>query len=502
MQRNRLAQIAAIGFLFALFIALRITKISDSCLWFDEMFSVHAASQPWGSILSFISVDLIHPPFFYLLLKLWITVGGDGALWLRILPMLLSMFAAVPLILLLRELKQSVNVIALVVCLYAVSGSILKYSLEVRMYSLMLCLSLTSIWVFIRFVRSGNARFALFAVNILLIYTHYFGWFIIASQVVAIALFERRRIRSMLAIAGTALMMFMPWAIAVWSAAATGSGLSQNIGWMSRPGVREITVFVLNLFEPIYFQMGSDEPVSKLLITIPLILAFSFVVILVLVNWNRRNVEDRRWIGIISVFVAIPLLGAFLVSWALPYSVWGTRHLIIVFVPFYLLVGILVSNLPGRVIKVWFLGIGALLLAGAGAVHLVRVEPKYTWCEVGPLSAERAGSVPIYAVEDLIAYHVWFEHRKQPAPASVTVLVGIDGIAEDKAYFLPRGFYDIRRVNIAEIQDQRLMLVHRAKTLKETEPPLRNLIVRGYRVVDRQITNASGEDIGTFLLER
>ena len=62
----------------AAYVVLRLWHLTDGCLWFDEIFSVHAAEQTWSGMWSFVAQDLIHPPLFYALLKLWIGVGGEG----------------------------------------------------------------------------------------------------------------------------------------------------------------------------------------------------------------------------------------------------------------------------------------------------------------------------------------------------------------------------------------------------------------------------------------
>ena len=52
-----------------LYAVLRLWHLTDSCLWFDEIFSVHAARHDWLGMIGFVAADLIHPPLFYLLLK-------------------------------------------------------------------------------------------------------------------------------------------------------------------------------------------------------------------------------------------------------------------------------------------------------------------------------------------------------------------------------------------------------------------------------------------------
>ena len=117
----------------ALFIAARIWRLTDSCLWFDEVFGIHAARYDWKQMLQFVAADLIHPPLFYALLKFWIAIGGESLLWLRLLSVLLSVAAIIPIVLLCRALKLNSWQTSLALALLAVNGYLIKYAQEVRM---------------------------------------------------------------------------------------------------------------------------------------------------------------------------------------------------------------------------------------------------------------------------------------------------------------------------------------------------------------------------------
>ncbi|MFT3744590.1 MAG: glycosyltransferase family 39 protein [Pyrinomonadaceae bacterium] len=502
MTRNRIFQIACVAFLIAIFVTLRIWKMRETCLWFDEIFSVHAASQPWDSILNFIALDLIHPPLFYLILKVWIAIGGDSVTWLRTLPIAFSVLAILPLILLLSELKRNFKVRLLTLCILIISGSVLKYSIEVRMYSLMLCLSLFSIWLFVRTAERRKSVLPLLSVNILLVYTHYFGWFVVASELVAVLLFYRENWKKVFAMAAVTFASFAPWIAAVLNASTGGSGLAQNIGWMSRPGVREITIFAFNLVEPLYYQLGSSESISHFAVTIPIILLLAIIVTIVLVNWKQIDQHYRRSMLVLITFVVIPIALAFAISWISPYSIWGTRHLMIVFIPFFIVVAIAVAGLQSITLRRALIGCGLLLGMAAGVMEALREPQRHAWCEVGPITADVPAGEPIFATEDLIAYHLWFDHRRDNPVRRIVKLDNTSGLGEDTAYFLPRGFSGVGHTDITDVTDHKLWLVHRDRELKENEPPLRNFLLKGYRISDRKVAKVTGEEIGAFLLEK
>ncbi|MEO7672886.1 MAG: glycosyltransferase family 39 protein, partial [Pyrinomonadaceae bacterium] len=223
---------ALIGVCYILF---RVWGMADSCLWFDEIFSVHAAEHPWDTTISFVAKDIIHPPLFYLALKCWISVGGESLFWLRLLPLTFSVLALFPFWMICKETKLKPPAVIVALSLFTVSGSLIKYAQEVRMYGLLLCISLFSIWLFSRFYFRGKNFWLLTVVNILLVYTHYFGWLVVIAEVAAILIAQRIKILRTLLMFGVVLSAFVPWVFAVFRFAESGPGIEQNLGWIGRP---------------------------------------------------------------------------------------------------------------------------------------------------------------------------------------------------------------------------------------------------------------------------
>lgn len=502
MERETLARAAVLALALVAGISIRLFKLDSSCLWFDEIFTVHAASQPVNSLLSFVALDLIHPPLFYLILKAWIMIGGEGIVWLRTLPTLIFFASMVPLVLLLKELKQNFNTIILSILVLIFSGTTLKYSLEVRMYSLLLCLALFSMWIFFRTINREGGFAALILVNILLVHTHYFGWLIVGSELIAVLIFDRKRIARHLLAAAVCVAAFLPWFFIVVSSADTGTGLTQNIGWMVRPGIRDLLTFILNAVEPFYFQMSSDQPVSRFAVTVPLITVCSIGVALGISRLRTAEADTRRTLGMVAVLAIVPLIVVFLISWLSPFSIWGTRHLIILLPPLYILVAILYSLIDNRPARTTLASLFGVLITAAGILGFSNDEARPSaWCSVGPIVANTDPDTPVYTTEDLIAYHAWFELGRG-GKQKIGKIDGVDGIGENKAYFLPRGFDGVQVAKMTDVNEPRLWLLFRARDLRESEPPLRNMLVKGYSVAERKTIAANGETLGLFLLER
>src|SRR5687768_9172847 len=427
--------------LIAVYIALRLWRLTDSCLWFDEIFSVHAAEHSWSTLFWFVAQDLIHPPLFYVFLKLWIGVGGEGMFWLRLFPVLFSVVALVPFIYLCRELKLTTSATLLALALFSVNGALIKYSQEVRMYAPLLCLSLFSLWLFARFYFRGKNIWILTLINVLLVYTHYFGWFVIASEVAAIFIFQRVKIRHVLIMSGIALAAFAPWIFVVVKAANAGADVTQNIGWMKSPGLRALFDFAFDAIEPFYFQQSSAEPTTLIYVTLPLVLLVAAAAIVFLISREKGD-DDNGALYLMAVSMLVPMVLAFLISWIAPVSIWGSRHLIIVFAPVSIIIAMLIVNLRPITIQYLALMVIAILFATGFARKATTGTPEFVWCSWEKL-AERWVMAPhlspdpkrLYAFEDLTAYHIWFATREM-ANHEVALVSGVQGIPNDAAYFL------------------------------------------------------------------
>src|SRR5215212_6044549 len=101
----------------AIFAIRRVYKIAAYSLWGGEAFSMIGAKQGWGDMFSYIITDIVHPPLFSVVLKLWILVGGESLLWLKLLPVLTGIGITVPFLLLCRELNLRQPVVNLAVLL-------------------------------------------------------------------------------------------------------------------------------------------------------------------------------------------------------------------------------------------------------------------------------------------------------------------------------------------------------------------------------------------------
>jgi len=296
----------------ALYVFARWWRLTEPCLGFDEIFGAHAASMDWGAMFRFLALDLIHPPLFYVLLKIWRSIGGESIAWLRLFPLLWACVAIAPFLLLCRELKLSARETLAAFLFIAVNGALIRYAQEVRMYALLFCFSITALWLLVRYLRDGSRVVfaALAAVNLLLVYTHNFGWLVLLAEGTAVALWKREKLVAFSLASAAIAAAFAPWAWTVWRAARESAGLAENIGWIARPGWSAVTQFLLILCEPFYYQASSVDAPNVRAIAVPLAAMLLLCVGIFLVARGRREWPARLLVIFTTVPIAVALIGS------------------------------------------------------------------------------------------------------------------------------------------------------------------------------------------------
>ena len=499
-----------------LFVAARLWRLTASCLWFDEIFGVHAARMKWAEMVKFVAADIIHPPLFYALLKLWIGIGGESLLWLRLLPVILTTAALVPIVLLCRELKLQANEINLTIALLAVNGYLIKYAQEVRMYSLLFFVTCLSLWLFVKYINArGNPKIFLLAlavVNLLLVYSHYYGWFVVIIELLALLCWWRNKAAKFLLTVIALFLSYLPWLYLITISKEPGRGLAQNIGWVARPGPSDLAQFFSMLNTPFLFRQssgGSRNDVWSL--SLSLIVFGLSLGLLLRRNLKRSTDSEKRVVWWLVSLAFVPVVFALLLSWVMPHSIWGTRHLIIAAAPYAVLAALaLYIARPAWIRPACLVLLGCWILLN-GSVFLLKRPTNLIWCTWEPLAhqmmkveADRSREVQVYAYEDLVAYHLWFATdtaRRQGLGGNfkINVVKGIPGLLEDPAYFLPRRFYEIETHDGATLNGDVVWIAFRDTELNPRRPPLSLLGSQGFET--GRVFELSAQGQKAFMIE-
>lgn len=123
---------------------LRVWGLADHNIWWDEGIGIWLSRMPMWESIHWTAGD-VHPPLYYVLLRAWRAVAGEGEFALRFLSVISSTLT-VPLIYRLGKALGGFRTGTLAALLLAVSRFSIWWAQEIRMYALAALLATGSLW--------------------------------------------------------------------------------------------------------------------------------------------------------------------------------------------------------------------------------------------------------------------------------------------------------------------------------------------------------------------
>lgn len=143
-------------------------------LWYDEACSWFSAKQnfPFGIMDNLLHLDLQHTPLYFFLLHFWMKLFGDSEVVLRVLSLIFGILA-VPVVYVVSNKLMSKALAIMATAVAVVSPLLVFFSVEVRMYPLIVFFVLVSLNYLIDFEQKNDNKslIKLVAVNLLIPYT-------------------------------------------------------------------------------------------------------------------------------------------------------------------------------------------------------------------------------------------------------------------------------------------------------------------------------------------
>lgn len=211
---------------------LRFYQLGHESLWTDELLTLEFVTR-WSGVDLLVNLPQAQPhlPVYYLLLDAWVAVAGTSETALRAPSAVFGILAILAMYSVgARLLGHEAGLLAAV--LLAVSPFHIRFSQEVRMYSLLVLLTLVSVYGLLR-VRDQTSRWTIagFAVStILLVYTHVFAVFVVAAEALYVAVrvlrSERGELRTWAGAFTPVAVALVPFAVAAVLILGDSDGVS------------------------------------------------------------------------------------------------------------------------------------------------------------------------------------------------------------------------------------------------------------------------------------
>jgi len=332
---------------------LRLYNISGKGFWYDETCSLSFTGYDWKDILTH---RYMTRPVYFIILKLWVGLFGSGEFVAR-LPSVIFGIASIFFIYKVAKSLFDQNVGMLSAFIFSISPFQIYYSRELRNYSLFLLLALFSMFVFIKTLDRGKSiLYSLYVlINILLVYTHPFGLYIILAQTVyLLIIYKKIRLDIRWFMAQIILILFSLLFL-FWLNGRFGHAVNNELDYITLPNFRSLleTAEVFSYGGYIQGQGGVGFQVSANRLLIPRILTMLLCCLFLfglLGNKNNNSSKsassshlDKKLLLFLWLFISI---GATYLYSRLVIPIYLNRYFLAASAAFYILVARGIMLLP------------------------------------------------------------------------------------------------------------------------------------------------------------
>jgi mannosyltransferase len=319
----------------ALFLTAFLWKFinaGDRDISLDEPFTIFHAHDSLKNILLLPLQDEPNPPLFMIILHFWIKIFGNGPFSVRAVPIF---FNALTTVFLYFTGKKFFGIWSGIIAsgLFIFSTYHFFFGSDTRAYSMLSCATAASLFYFLSTLKNPEKvsnLVALFIANFFLVYSHYFGWFIIFIQFISGILFlkDKKSIKRLLMVIIATAIIYIPMIkVLVTQFIASSKGT-----WLTPPDRYEF-------INQLKWFMNSGRGLNIALI----IIGIGVIVALV----SKIKFDKWRELFVILMWWIIPYSIMFFISEKIP--MFTNRYILFNSIGFYLFISSLVVLLFSKV---------------------------------------------------------------------------------------------------------------------------------------------------------
>jgi len=386
--------------LLCLNVIYKILFLDGRDISIDEPFTLFYSQMPVSSIFNMLDGEN-NPPLFFLLMHGWIKLFGIEPFQARFLAFIFGVLSSVIIYFIgIRHFNFEVGISAAL--LFTFSNFNTYITQEARVYSLFVFLTLCSVYLFLVLLKKkkNSLIVILSLVNILLIYSHFFGFWVLVIEyifILAIPDLRRRLLKPFLLMALFLLIAYLPYLMIFIKRFIESSGGT----WLEGP--------TLSSFYNLLWKFCNQPVPSVIVISILLTGLFTFLFL----YFQKKEMIDRSTLFLVYWFL-IPTLSVFLISFFLP--LFYEKYLVFISPSIYLLVACSVCYLCKNRLLRWSVLIVLI------AVFLISSTPRPYYSKsvsalANDLKSIRSTSNPVFITpghfDKTLIYHYhrgWFSN--------------------------------------------------------------------------------------------
>jgi mannosyltransferase len=293
--------------LIASFISFKY--LGNESLRLDESQSIWQVNRPFGDILQVVASD-VHLPLYNIILYGWRSLVGVDITNNRHISLIFFLLGIVAMYLLTKLISNNKNIAVFTSVLFTISPYMNWYANELRMYSLLVLVTIVSHYFFLRIYfglgRSWLNWLFYLPISIIGIYTHYFYFLLLISQLVFYILFwfkfPKNSFRNFVIVASTIILSFVPW---IWLVLSLGNAKNQ-----SPLLIKPSSIDFFNIYSQHIFGFQGDY-VNSLILSFWPILGLASLLLL-----KKKNILKPEFVYL-GLATLVPILISFIVSYSL-----------------------------------------------------------------------------------------------------------------------------------------------------------------------------------------
>lgn len=313
--------------LFLLNLILKIIYLNYGSLSGDEPFTVFHAQMDFNRF-SEILVHENNPPLYFILLHYWIKLFGISTFSVRFIPYI---FSCLTVLFIYKLGKKHFNfrITILTSLIFTFSNFHIYFSHETRVYSLFALLTVMSMHYFLSLIKDTSSKKFLILIiltNVTLIYSHFFGFFVLAIQglaVLFIADFRKKLFKKYVLISLATLVLYIPYIRII----IIRFSESKNGTWVNKPNWEDLYNLLWKF---------SNLPINTVLFIVILVSGLAVLIF-------KKAKTNSAYAKVIAIWFIFPYLFIYVVSQWIPMFV--DRYLIFISIGFYFLIAIALNFL-------------------------------------------------------------------------------------------------------------------------------------------------------------
>lgn len=314
--------------LFLVNLLLKLLFLGSNPIAWDEPFTIYHAQMDVGSIVRQLYQGN-NPPLYEVMMHYWLKLSGFNTFWMRFPSAVFSSVTAVVLFQMGRK-NHSFEAGLVAALLYTFSNLHLVFAHEVRVYAWFLMLTVLSMHLFMGLFRrpSFSRTAALILLNALLMYSHYFGFFVVLIQflsVIIIAEMRKKLLLKIILMCGGVLIIFFP---NLYILINRFSDSAANGTWIEKPNGIDSLYNMLWIF--------SNQPLNTVLCIVVLTAGLLTALL------KKRFKPEHLFSKVVLLWFLFPFLFLFAISYKVP--VFIDRYVAFCSFGYYLLIAILLFS--------------------------------------------------------------------------------------------------------------------------------------------------------------